>query len=67
MSLLVVQFKGRAQPHLPQLGLVLRIPILDTVSKVQGSNGLRTQRMYMFMKAPKIAEGVCILPHASRS
>src|SRR5262249_36036850 len=39
-SLLVVQFKGRAQPHFPQLGQVLRSPILDTVSKVQGSNGL---------------------------
>src|SRR5262249_37428554 len=42
LSLLVVQFKGRAEPHLPQLGLLLRIPFLDTVSKVQGSNGLRT-------------------------
>jgi hypothetical protein len=26
MSLLVVQFEGRAQSHLPQLGLMLRIP-----------------------------------------
>ena len=32
MSLIIVQFKGRPQTHLSQLGLVLRIPILNRPS-----------------------------------
>src|SRR6516162_7326232 len=40
LSFLVIQFKRRAESHLLQLGLVLWIPILDTISEAQGSNGL---------------------------
>src|SRR5215204_5762644 len=41
-SFFVVQFIGRAQSHLPELGLVFWIPILDPFGKLQGSNRLRT-------------------------